>query len=316
MFALVAKRGVGLVLTAVLASIIVFLALSVLPGDPARQILGTSATVESVEALRRELGLDRPIVERYFAWLSGVLSGDFGRSFTYGVPVSQLIVERAVVSVPLAAMALLITVILALPMGIVAAARRGGWLDRTITLLAQTGIAVPNFWFAIILVQLFAVTLRALPSGGFPGWSDPMEAFTALILPSVSLAIPQAAILTNIVRSSLLDVLSQDFIRTAAAKGVGPVRILLQHALRNGLLPVLTIMGLQFAFLISGVIIIEQVFSLPGLGRLAFEAIAREDLPVVQGVVLCLVITVIVVNFIVDLTYHLAEPRLRAPRTH
>ena len=311
MIAVLVRRIVGLVATVLLASVIVFFVLGVLPGDPARMLLGTDASADAVAALRTQMGLDRPLPERYVAWFADTLSGDLGRSLSYGVPVAELIAERAVVSMPLAVGALLLTMAIAFPLGTLAAARRGGLVDRVIVLLAQVGIAVPNFWFAILLVQLFAVTLRVVPSGGFPGWGDPADALLALTLPAIALAIPQAAILANIVRSTLVDVLSRDFIRTAMAKGVGRGRLLVHHALRNGLLPVLTIMGLQFAFLISGVVIVEQVFSLPGLGRLAFEAISRQDVPVVQGVVVCLVALVIAVNFAVDLLYVLADPRLR-----
>lgn len=311
MAALVARRLVGFLATLLFASVVIFLVLDVLPGDPARQMLGTDASADAVEALRRRLGFDAPLGERYASWLADLARGDLGRSFTYGVPVDRLIAERAIVSVPLAVIALSLTLVIALPLGTIAAARRGGLADRAITTLAQVGIAVPNFWFAILLVQIFAVALRLVPSGGFPGWDQPGAAFASLMLPAVSLAVPQAAILTSIVRSSLIDALSQDYVRTALAKGVGRRRVLVHHALRNGMVPVLTIMGLQFAFLVSGVIIIEQVFSLPGLGRLAFQGITSGDLPVVRGVVVCLVALVIAVNFAVDLAYAAADPRLR-----
>ena len=311
MLTVVGRRVVGFVLTLLLASFVIFVVLDVLPGDTARQILGINASADAVAALRERMGLNDPFLVRYVDWLKGIAHGDLGPSLTYGVAVSDLILERAFVSVPLAVLALLVTVSIALPLGTVASARRGGRVDQAITTLAQLGIAVPNFWFAVLLVQLFAVSLRMLPSGGFPGWDDPGAALRSLLLPTVALALPQAAILTNIVRSSLVDVLSQPFIRTAHAKGVRYRSVLVRHALRNGLLPVLTIMGLQFAFLISGVIIIEQVFSLPGLGRLVFQAIVQNDLPVVRGVVVCLVAVVIAVNFAVDLLYALVDPRLR-----
>ena len=311
MLIILVRRTLGFAVTLLLASFVIFIVLAVIPGDPARQILGINASAESVAALRDRMGLNDPLFVRYGAWLLGLVRGELGTSLTYGVAVSELIVERAVVSLPLAAFALFTTAALALPLGTIAAARRGGVVDRAITTAAQLGIAVPNFWFAILLVQLFAVSLRMLPSGGFPGWSDPTGALKSLLLPTIALAVPQAAILTSIVRSSLVDVLAQPFIRTAHAKGVPYVSVLVRHALRNGLLPVLTIMGLQFAFLISGVIIIEQVFSLPGLGRLVFQAIVQNDLPIVRGVVVCLVAMVIAVNFVIDLLYTLVDPRLR-----
>ena len=311
MTALVVRRLIGLVVTLALASVVVFTVLEVLPGDTARVMLGPNATEDAVAALRAELGLDRPAVARYVEWAGGLLRGDLGRSQTYGTPISTLIAERAVVSVPLAIAALALTVAIAIPVGVVAAARRGSRVDTGIMAAAQFGIAIPNFWFAILLVYLFAVTLRLVPSGGFPGWDEPLAALRSLALPALALAVPQAAILSRVVRSSLVQTLGADFIRTARAKGASRAHVMRAHALRNGLVPILTIMGLQFAFLLSGVIIIEQVFSLPGLGRLAFQAITQNDLPIVRGVVICLVALVIAVNFAVDLAYALIDPRLR-----
>ena len=214
-------------------------------------------------------------------------------------------------SLPLAVAALALTVLIAVPVGIVAAARRGGPADTAIMGLTQLGIAVPNFWLAILLVYLFAVTLRLLPSGGFPGWDDPAGALSTLVLPAISLAVPQAAILARVTRSALVEALGADYVRTARAKGASGARVLHAHALRNAAVPLVTIMGLQFAFLLSGVVIIEQVFSLPGLGRLAFQAIVQGDLPVVRGVVMVLVAAVVVTNFAVDLAYAAIDPRLR-----
>ena len=311
MLTILARRLAGLLVTLALASIVVFAVLEVLPGDPARAMLGTNATADAVEALRERLGLNAPVTARYLDWVTGMARGEMGASHTYGTGVGSLIAERAWVSLPLALGALLLTVLVALPVGVAAAARRGGAMDTGIMALTQLGIAVPNFWLAILLVYVFAVTLRLVPSGGFPGWDDPAAALRTLVLPALALAVPQAAILARVTRSAVVEALGADFVRTARAKGASGTRVLWRHALRNAALPVVTITGLQFAFLLSGVVIIEQVFSLPGLGRLAFQAIVQGDLPVVRGVVMVLVAAVILTNFAVDVAYAAIDPRLR-----
>jgi peptide/nickel transport system permease protein len=240
-----------------------------------------------------------------------MLRGDLGISYTYRVPVAELARDRAAVSVPLAAYALALTLLVALPAGMLAAAQRGGAADWGVMGATQLGIAVPNFWFAMLLVLLFAVTLRWAPAGGFPGWDDPGAAIGALTLPAIALALPQASILARVLRSALLETLDQDYVRTARAKGLSRRAALLRHALRNAMIPVLTILGLQFSFLLAGAVIIENVFFLPGLGRLIFQGITARDLIVVQSVTMLLVAAVIVVAFAVDLLYALADPRLR-----
>ena len=314
MLSVLVRRLAGLLVTLALASVIVFAVLEVLPGDPARAMLGTNATPDAVEALRERLGLDAPLPERYLAWVGGMAGGDMGRSLTYGTPVAVLIADSAAVSLPLAVAALALTIVIAVSVGIAAAARRGGRADGLIMGLTQVGVAVPNFWFAILLVYVFAVTLRLVPSGGFPGWNEPLAAIRTLVLPALALAAPQAAILARVTRSALVEVLGADFVRTARAKGASRRRVLWAHALRNALGPMVTITGLQFAFLLSGVVIIEQVFSLPGLGRLAVQAINGGDLPVVRGVVMVLVAAVVLTNFAVDILYAAIDPRLRHAR--
>ncbi len=258
------------------------------------------------------MGIDQPLVVRYLDWAGGLATGDFGRSFTYSSPVRDLIVERLAVSLPLALIALTLSTIIAVPVGLYAAARRGRAPDTIAMGSAQIGVAIPNFWFALLLVYVFAVWLRLVPAGGFPGWSaGAWPALKALILPAVALALPQAAILSRVTRSALIEVLGEDYIRTARAKGLTQRTVLWRHALRNALIPVLTIMGLQFAFLLAGTIIIENVFYLPGLGRLIFQAITQRDLIVVEGVVMVLVAAVILVNLLVDLSYAVVDPRLR-----
>ncbi|WP_322890929.1 MULTISPECIES: ABC transporter permease [unclassified Yoonia] len=305
-------RLASLIASLIVASIVIFAVVEVIPGDPAAFMLGVNARPDTIAALRAKMGLDEPLVSRYAAWVGGMLQGDFGTSWTYKTPVATLIADRIWVSLPLAIYALALSTLVAFPAGIYAASRRGGAGDTAIMGATQLGVAIPNFWFAMILVLIFAINLRWFSAGGFPGWADPLAALKALTLPAIALALPQAAILARVMRSSLLDMLGEDFIRTARAKGLTRRQALWRHALRNALIPVLTIIGLQFSFLLAGAIIIEQVFFLPGLGRLIFQAISARDLIVVESVVMLLVFTVIMVNFIVDLTYAAVDPRLRA----
>ncbi len=313
MTAYLAKRLAIAAITLALASVVVFAMLEIVPGDPARVMLGMNASETQVAQLRQQMGLDGGPVQRYLHWAGNLLSLDFGRSYTYSVPVIDLVTERLAVSLPLALIALALSTAIAIPVGLYAASRRGKTGDVISMGAAQLGVAVPNFWFALLLVYLFAVWLRWLPAGGFPGWGAGIwPALKALLLPALALALPQAAILARVTRSALVDVLSEDYIRTARAKGMPWRRVLWGHALRNALIPVVTIMGLQFAFLLAGTIIIENVFYLPGLGRLIFQAITQRDLIVVESVVMLLVATVIAVNLIVDLSYALVDPRLRS----
>ncbi|EEX12703.1 oligopeptide transport system permease protein AppB [Citreicella sp. SE45] len=314
MLAYALKRLVILALSLALASLVIFLVVEVAPGDPASYMLGINARPDTVAALRAELGLDLPRAERYLAWVGGMVQGDFGTSYTYRAPVSQMVAERIRVSLPLALYALTLSVVIAFPAGIFAAARRGRAGDAGVIAATQLGIAIPNFWFAMLLVLLFAIKLRWFSAGGFPGWDDPLMGLKALTLPAVALALPQAAILTRVMRSSLLDILHEDFIRTARAKGLTRRQALWRHGVRNAMIPVLTIVGLQFSFLLAGAIIIEQVFFLPGLGRLIFQAITQRDLIVVESVVMLLVFAVISVNFLTDLAYAAVDPRLRTSR--
>lgn len=307
-----AKRFAGLFATLIVATVVVFLVLEVVPGDPAQVMLGINAQDDTLAALRGQLGLDRPAWERYVSWVAGFATGDLGTSYTYSVPVADLVAARITVSLPLALLALALSTVIAIPVGVYAASKRGRWQDGGIMALTQVGIAVPNFWFAMLLVFIFAVTLRLVPSGGFPGWEAGLwPALKALLLPAIALALPQAAILARVMRSSLIDALHEDYVRTARAKGLTRRAVLWKHAVRNALIPVLTILGLQFSFLIAGTIIIENVFYLPGLGRLIFQAITQRDLIVVKSVVVLLVACVILVTFLVDLAYALVDPRLR-----
>ena len=305
-------RLLSLAISLVVASVVIFAAIEVIPGDPAAFMLGINAQPDTVAALREQLGLDVPMVQRYFNWVGGLLVGDFGTSYTYRTPVVDMIGERLWISLPLALLALTLSTLIAFPVGILAASRRGSAADVTVMGVTQLGVAVPNFWFAMLMVLVFAINLRWFSAGGFPGWgSGLLPGLKALTLPAISLALPQASILARVMRSALLDTLGEDFMRTARAKGLTRRQALWRHALRNALIPVLTIIGLQFSFLLAGAIIIENVFFLPGLGRLIFQSISQRDLIVVESVVMLLVFAVIVINFAVDVAYAAVDPRLR-----
>jgi peptide/nickel transport system substrate-binding protein len=311
--AYLAGRVAVLVATLLAATALVFVILQVVPGDPVHYMMGLQADSDSMAATRHQLGLDGAPVQRYFDWIVGLLHGDFGRSFTYRVPVGALIAERLQVSLPLAVFALLLCTAIAFPIGLISAANRGRALDTVLNGFTQLGLALPNFWLGMLLVMFFAVGLHWVSAGGFPGWDAGFwAAVKALTLPAVALAMPQAAILARVLRGSLLDTLHEDYIRTARAKGAGEWRVLWHHALPNALVPVLTIVGMQFSFLLAGAVIIENVFFLPGLGRLVFQAIVQRDLIVVQSVVVLLVLAVVMASFLVELCYALVNPRLFA----
>jgi peptide/nickel transport system permease protein len=306
------RRLGGFALTLLLAAAAIFFLLDLLPGDPARFLLGITASPEAVANLRLQLGLEAPPLERFGQWLWGMLHGNLGVSYTQQEPVASLIAGRLAVTLPLTIAAMIISVAIGLPLGILAARHRGKALDSALMVLAQLGVAVPNFWFGMLLTLVFAVALRWLPPGGFTPWNEnPFAAMRSLVLPSLALALPQASILARVMRTALVDIQEQDFIRTARAKGMTLGEAVWRHGVRNAMLPVLTILGLQFAFLIAGAIIVENVFYLPGLGRLIFTAISERDLILVRGAVMVLVVTVSLTMLLVDLAYGLVDPRLR-----
>ena len=309
------RRIVSLLVTLALSTVVIFTVMEIVPGDPAQLILGFNATDDAVAALREQMGLNDHLYTRYWRWVSGLVVGDFGTSYTYSVPVLELISERVVVSLPLALIALTLSTLIAIPAGILAASKRGKLPDVGIMGLTQLGIAIPNFWFALLMIYVFAVYLQWVPAGGFPGWEAGIgSVLVSLALPAIALALPQAAILARVTRSALLESLGEDYIRTARAKGLTRSMVLWRHALRNAMIPVLTILGLQFAFLLAGTIIIENIFYLPGLGRLIFQAITQRDLIVVESTVVLLVATVIIINFLIDIAYAWVDPRLQSER--
>lgn len=309
------QRLFTLLLTLLGASLVVFVVLEILPGNAAEVLLGPDAAPEAVAALAAQLGLDQPAWQRYGQWLAGLLTGDLGDSHAYSTPVLGLILERLALTVPLALLAMVLASALALAAGVYAASRHNRLGDVGVMGLAQIGIAIPNFWFAILLILVFSVKLQWFSAGGFPGWGEGMlPAFQALLLPAVALAAVQAAILARITRSAVLDVLREDFVRTARAKGLTRRAVLWGHVLRNAMIPVVTVMGLQFANLLAGTIVVENVFYLPGLGRLIFQSIANRDLVVVRNCVMLLAAMVVAVNFVVDLLYAAIDPRVKATR--
>jgi len=308
------KRLLLVVATLAFASAIVFGVLEVLPGNAAQTMLGASATPEAVAALSHKLGLDKPLSLRYFDWIRGALQGDFGQSYAYNSDIASLILQRLSVSAPLALLSMSIATSIALAAGVYSAERRGKAGDAAIMAASQFGIAVPSFWLGILLVLIFSVHLHLAPAGGFPGWSKPARAFAALVLPATALGLVQAAILTRVTRSALVDALSEDYIRTARAKGVSRRAALWRHALPNALPPILTIMGLQFANLIAGAVVIENVFVLPGLGRLILQAIGNRDVLVVEDCVMGLAALVVALNLLIDIVVAAIDPRLRAGR--
>ncbi len=307
------QRLAVLAATLVAASVIVFAVMDILPGNAAETMLGPTATPEAVAALAHKLGLDQPVYVRYAHWIGGALHGDFGLSYAYGSPIGPLIASSLSISAPLAVMAMALAAFIALTAGVYAADRRSRPGDAIVMAASQIGLAVPNFWLAILLVIVFAVTLRLVPAGGFPGWEQPLQALRALTLPAVALGVVQAAILTRVTRSALLEALNEDFMRTARAKGVSRRAALWRHALPNALVPILTIMGLQFANLIAGAIVVENVFVLPGIGRLMLQSISNRDTLVVEDCVMLIAIIVIGLNFVVDVACAAIDPRLRNP---
>jgi peptide/nickel transport system permease protein len=306
------KRLIILTLTLLLVSIVIFVVMRIIPGDPAEIILGIQATPEAVAALRAQLGLDRPLTVQYIHWVTELVRGNMGQSINYGVPIAGLVIQRLAVTVPLTLMAVLFSVVVSIPLGIYAATHQNRPGDYGVMIFSQVGLAVPAFWAGLLLILLFAVRLHWFASGGFPGWSEDFwGSVQSLLLPAAALGFIRAAVLARLTRSSLLEVMREDYIQTARSKGLGERMVIYKHAFRNAMIPVLTILGLQIGQLMAGAIIIEQVFFLPGLGRLVYLAINQRDLPVVQTVVLLIACVIVIVNFLVDLMYALLDPRIR-----
>ena len=312
MLEFLSRRLAAALVTLVLATVVVFAVVEVLPGDPALVMLGTDARPDTLAAMRAQYGFDQPLTIRYLHWIGGLLSLDLGNSHAYGTSVAKLIGDRLAVTLPLGALALGWALLAAIPLGVLAAWKHGSAADWGVMGFTQIGISIPNFWFGIVLVLVFAVTWQVFPSGGFPGWRQDLPgSIQALILPALSLSLGEIAILTRVTRSAMLDTLREDYVRTARAKGAPERTVLFRHALRNALIPVTTVAGLIAGFLIAGAVIIESVFRLPGVGQLVYDSINNRDLIVIKNVVILFTILVLFVNLAVDLAYVLLDPRPR-----
>jgi peptide/nickel transport system permease protein len=293
-------------------SVLVFSLIHLVTGDPVRLALGTRYSQESYDALRERNGLDLPLVEQYFRWVGRALTGDLGVSFRSGDPVTGLIAERLPATLTLAFAAILLALLIAVPLGTLSALRPRSITDRLATVVSQIGISVPDFWLAIVLILVFAGTLGWLPSGGYvPLTDDPLGWLQRLILPTIAVGIVSGSVITRFVRSSVLEELGSDHVRTAQAKGLPTRQVFTWHVLRNALLPLVTVTGVQLAYLLSGVVVVEIVFSWPGLGQLALQAVEARDYPVLQGAVLLFALVFLVINLLVDLLYTRIDPRIR-----
>ena len=302
----------ALAVTLLFVSLLVFVVVRVLPGDPALIILGLEANADSVARVRRELGLDQPITVQYAHWVTRALSGDLGRSIQYDLPVATLILSRLTVTLPLTLLAAALMIAAAIPLGVYAATHHRRWGDYLTMVLSQLGVAVPGFWAGLLLILLFSVQLGWVQAGGFDGWGQGFwRGVRSLLLPAVALGLFQFAVLARTTRSALLEVLREEYVKTARAKGVAERGVLFRHALRNALIPIVTVAGVQLGQLLAGSIILESVFYLPGLGRLTLAAISARDLPVVQGVVLFVASMIVTVNAAVDILYGILDPRIR-----
>lgn len=306
------RRGAIFALSLIVSSMIVFVFMAVLPGDPARVALGVDASEESVQALREQFGLDRPLVVQYLDWVRGLVTFDPGVSYISRVAIGPQIADRLLVTIWLVAAAMVVAVVVALPLGTLMAVQHRRVSGLVLSGLSQLGVAVPAFLAGILLISVFAVRLKWLPPGGWtPPAEDPVEFLRRLALPALALGLVQGAVLARYVRSAVLDVLREDYMRTARSKGLRPGQALVRHGLRNAAVPVVTVLALQLATLLIGTVVIERVFVVPGLGSLLLDSVSNRDLVLVQTVVMILVVAVLFVNFLVDMAYLVIDPRLR-----
>ncbi len=315
MKAYILQRILSLIPVLLVVAIVVFFIIHLTPGDPAAVILGPDATVQEVEKLREELGFNLPIYEQFFIWISNVLQGDLGWSIYMDKPVISAFLENLVPTLSLAILAQIIAILIAIPMGIIAASRRGTFIDQTVMIFSLLGISIPNFLLALLLVLLFAVNLALLPVAGFQPLSNGLWLHIKyLILPAFALGAIQAALIARVTRSSMLDVLTANYIKTAYSKGVKEKVVIFKHALKNAFIPILTVIGQTFGQLIAGAVVIETVFNIPGIGQLILNAIMRRDFEVIQGTILLVALSYVVINLIVDLLYGFIDPRVRLSR--
>jgi peptide/nickel transport system permease protein len=305
------KRGGATAVTLAAASVVIFAFIHLVPGDPIYVLLGDTATPDQVDALRRELALDQPIIVQYLRWAGKALTGDLGRSIFFQAPVLSVIADGAETSALLASMTMVWVVLIGLPIGMIAAVRHGTWLDQGLSGVAMLMASVPTFWVGLYLILIFAAWLGWLPSSGYPSvFEGGIANLRYLILPSLTLAAPNAALILRLTRASMLDVSREDYVRTARAKGIRPWQVVRKHVLRNALLPLVAAFGFTFAALLSEAVVTETVFALPGIGRLVVQSILRRDYPVIQGVILVIVVLYLAINLIVDISYRLLDPRV------
>ena len=311
MIRFVLRRLLSAIPTLLVVTILIFLMIHLLPGDPAQLMLGEAATPQTIHALRHELGLDRPLVVQYASWLGNAARLHFGVSTT-NTPVATLIAQKLPITLELALLSVLISILIALPAGIVSSLRPGGGVDQAVTVLSLSGISLPTFFTGIVLIYVFSIRLGWVPASGYVGlFKSPLQNLRLMILPSFTLGFFSAAILTRYLKASMLEVMGQDYIRTAHAKGLRGRQVIVKHQLRNALIPVITILGLQLGALLGGAIITEQIFSIPGFGNLLVYSVLNRDLPVIQTIVLLAALGVFVANFMVDMAYALIDPRIR-----
>jgi peptide/nickel transport system permease protein len=305
-------RLLALVPVLLVVAAVVFLMIHLTPGDPARVLLGQDATPEQVQALRHELGLDRPLLVQFVLWLGRALRGDLGLSFFQHLPVTIDIVQHASPTLLLSLMAITVSLLIGIPAGVISAVFRNSWLDQGSLALAMLGAAVPSFWLGLSMIVIFAVNLGWLPSSGYRSPAEGLGlSLHYLLLPAFALGLPNSSLIIRFTRSSLLDVIGNDYIMTARAKGVGERAVIFHHALRNALVPILTVIGLTFAALMGGAVVTETVFSLPGIGQLVVSSVLRRDYPVIQGVILTVATAYVLINLGVDLLYFLVDPRVK-----
>lgn len=312
MWLYVLKRTGAAAATLVAASVIIFLFIHLIPGDPIYVLLGDEATPEQVEALRNRLGLDQPLLVQYFHWVGNVLQGDFGTSIFFQTPVSTIILDGAETSLLLAGITMLWIVLIGVPVGVLAAMRQGTWVDQGLSGVAMFMASIPTFWVGLYFILIFAAWLGWLPSSGYPSIFEEggLANLRYLLLPSLTLAAPNAALILRLTRASMLDVAREDYVRTARAKGISPHRVVLRHILRNALLAVVSAFGFTLAALISEAVVTETVFALPGIGRMVVQSILRRDYPVIQGVILVIVSLYLIINLVVDISYRYLDPRV------
>jgi peptide/nickel transport system permease protein len=312
MLAYLVRRLLSSIAVLLLVSLLAFCVILIVPGDPAAMFLDAGATPAQIERIRRELGLDQPFWSQVVEWYGRILRGDLGRSILLGRSVTAAILERLPVTLSLAGLALIVAIILGVVAGVIAAMRHDSWADQSIMTLALLGLSLPDFWLGLVLMFLFAVVLGVLPSGGFvPIGEDFLGWATYMILPAGTLAVSQMGLIARMTRSSMLEVLNQDFVRTAHAKGLESTYVVVRHGLPNAMIPILTVIGIIVGGLLGGAVVIEQVFSLPGVGRLIIGAIMSRDFPVIQGGLLFLAVVYLVVNIVIDLLYAVIDPRVR-----